>query len=161
MGDQAWAGMFAAKRRRKPDPLPVITPTEEIAALILPWAEANHPEKHAATLAVQSQPRTYRRYLIRLLEIRWEEDSKTWRNEIPLSVLDESAVRMTTHHRATGTPIHVGGRLARIPPPDVSFGMLSIALKTPDPQTMLLAMATATALLDLERYDPRNPSPVT
>jgi hypothetical protein len=57
----------------------------EIAAIILPWAKAQHPEKYADTLKVAANERTFRRYMIRLIEIRWTEDTdRTWRNEISM-----------------------------------------------------------------------------
>lgn len=86
--------------------------TDELAAMMLPWAKEHHPEKYAQTLAVSLKPPTYRRYLIRLVEIRWTED-RAWRGQVSLSVLDESAIVGRVRHRPTGAVLEVKGRLAQ------------------------------------------------
>lgn len=161
--DSSWQSIFQAKRewlaREQIQRAPV--PLDTIELLVLEWAKRQYPDKYAATLAVISQPRTYRRYLIRLIEIRWGEDTSAWRNEIPLRVLEESAVTMQVIHRPTEKQIMVGGRLARTPLPDVSFGMLFIALMADDPSMALSMMLTANEQFDLALPDKPSPSPVT
>lgn len=84
---------------------------EELFAFIGAWAKANHFEKYEATLKVAKIPATFRRYLVRLVEIRVEED-RTFLREVPLSVLDDSKLRVKMRHRPTGAVVECAGRLA-------------------------------------------------
>jgi hypothetical protein len=62
--------------------------------LVLEWASRSKPEEHALTVGVQSKPRAYRRYLQRLVEIRWADEPE-WRGTVPLRALEDSAIRAT------------------------------------------------------------------
>lgn len=48
---------------------------EFIEAEILTWAEEHRPTAYAQTLGVKEQRRTYRRYMMRLVELRAEGDA--------------------------------------------------------------------------------------
>lgn len=128
-----------------------MTTTAELVALILPWAKEHEPEKYEATLKVATNDKTFRRYLIRLIEIRWAREDYTWRRTIPLDVLEDSALTMTVTHRPTGRRMHVKGRLAE-GPREWSFGEL--AMLTDEPERMG-ALFAAKDILDLEH----NPTP--
>jgi hypothetical protein len=121
---------------------------EEIAGLILPWAKAQHPEKYAATLQVATVPATFRRYLIRLIEIRHAEAPGQWINDVALAVLEESAVTMRFRHGPTRLELEVKGRLAK--PRQWTFVELQALLETPDEFARLLQAKT---ILDLEHVE--------
>lgn len=121
-----------------------MTTTEALCALILPWAKEHEPEKYAATLAVIQNARTFRRYLVRLVEIRWDKETWEWRRTIPLDVLEESAITIRVRCRATNRTLEVKGRLAA--PREWSFGELAVATSPDD----LEFMALAKEVFDLE-----------
>jgi hypothetical protein len=121
-----------------------MTPNEEIAALILPWAKANEPEKYQATLAVAQNARTFRRYMIRLIEIRWQQDPADWIKSVPLSVLEDSGVVMRL--RWGEHILEVKGRLA--PPPRI-WGFAELVVLTSNKESMQL-MVDIKNTLDLE-----------
>jgi hypothetical protein len=83
---------------------------DKLAAIVLPWARDTHPEKYEATLKVASKPETLERYLLRLLELRWEQDRENveWRLDVPLSALEETGITQGLNWH--GTPIVVSGR---------------------------------------------------
>lgn len=85
---------------------------DQLAALILPWAKTNHPEKYAETLKVSYRPDTFRTYMLRLVEIRCEEDT-TWRGEQPVSLLDETKMVLKVKSRTTGIETEYKGRKAK------------------------------------------------
>lgn len=82
---------------------------DELSALILPWAKEKHPDKYAATLKVAVKQATFRRYVARLIEVRYEEEPE-WRERAPLRALEETSLRVRMRHPATGTEIEVCGR---------------------------------------------------
>lgn len=117
---------------------------EELAALILPWCKATHPDKYQQTLAVSANPSAFRRYMIRLVEIRWSSDTDVaWRDQVPVSVLEESGLTVKMQHRPTGEMIEVKGRLAPKP------RTWTFAELTATPEQFLLLLA-AKKTLDLE-----------
>lgn len=83
---------------------------DELAAVILPWAKEHHPDKYEPTIAVSSRPHAFRRYLCRLIEIRWEEDH-AWRSEAPLRALEETSITQRFRLR-NGMCIEVKGSRA-------------------------------------------------
>jgi hypothetical protein len=102
--------------------------TEQLAELILPWAREHHREKYDATLRVATLPESFRRFLLRLIEIRCTEDP-AWRNTVPLAVLNDTSIRVTVRTK-TGRTLRVGGREA--PNIHLTFGMLASFRAQPD-----------------------------
>lgn len=86
---------------------------DELADLILPWALQAHPEKYAQTVAQIDLPKTYRRYLLRLVEIRCTEDKAWMSSQVPISVLDETSLTRKLKDRKTGLVLTFGGNRAR------------------------------------------------
>lgn len=82
---------------------------DELSASILPWAKEKHPDKYAQTLKVVTKPATFRKYVTRLIEVRYEEEPE-WREQAPLRLLEETSLRVKMRHPATGTEIEVCGR---------------------------------------------------
>ncbi len=120
--------------------------TEELAVLILPYAKAHHPEKYTQTLDVSTQAKTFRRYLVRLVEIRCTEEAG-WMRQVPLSVLEESAI--TLYCKWRGMPIEVRGR--GVPGPrDWSFAELALCEAHPE---MFTVLQNAKTILDLDFVD--------
>jgi hypothetical protein len=69
---------------------------DKLGGIVLPWAKERHPDKYAATLKVAKEPATFRNYLLRLLEIRWAEDTDAraeWKLDVELSMLEETAIQ--------------------------------------------------------------------
>ncbi len=85
---------------------------DELAELILPWAFEAHPDKHAQTVAQQELPKTYRRYLLRLVEIRCMEDRAWMTSQVPISVLDETSLTRKLKDRKSGLVLTFGGMRA-------------------------------------------------
>lgn len=83
----------------------------DLSAVILPWAKQNHPEKYAQTIQMVNYPPTMLKYLVRLLEIRWETE-KAIRSEIPCSLLEHTSIVARLRDRKTGEIIEVKGRNA-------------------------------------------------
>lgn len=103
-----------------------MTSSDEIFALVAAWAKAKHPEKYDATLKVARNPETFRKYLVRLVEIRCEEDLAFIR-DVPLSVLDEThIVKRFAIPPGWGDKreFKIGGRLAK-EECDLRFTMLN------------------------------------
>lgn len=87
---------------------------EQVAALVLPWAKAHHPDKYEQTLKVSTTPTTFRRYLLRLLEIRCSEE-REFLGQVPVSLLDETSLVIWVRDRKTGELYEVKGRLSPQP----------------------------------------------
>lgn len=93
---------------------------DELAGVVLPWAKERHPEKYDATLKAAAVPATFRRYLLRLVEIRWAEagaegateEERAWRLSVPVSVLDETSIRMKVLRKPTGEVMEFQGSRA-------------------------------------------------
>jgi hypothetical protein len=115
---------------------------EELLALVGPWAKARHPEKYKATLAQVAKPRAFRNYLIRLIEIRCEEEPDFYLDPgLTVSVLDETNLMRRIRIKATGDEFVVAGAgykgqytmrwsmLAELPD---DFALLASAIKTLD-----------------------------
>jgi len=66
---------------------------EELLALVGEWAKSEKVAEYQKTLECSQQPRKFRNCLIRLIELRSEVD-KEWRNTLPLSVLEETNIRI-------------------------------------------------------------------
>lgn len=84
---------------------------DELAVLILPWAKANHEAKYTETLKVASRPDAFRKYMLRLVEIRCTEEPD-WRGMVPVSVLDETALVLKLRNRNTGEEFESKGQRA-------------------------------------------------
>lgn len=87
---------------------------EELEALVLPWAEAVHPDKHAQTLAQREKPAAYQRFLLRLVEIRVAQDPR-WLRTVPASILDETKIVAQVRDRETGRFLTFAGKGAHRP----------------------------------------------
>ena len=112
--------------------------TDQLTALILPWAQTHHPEGYAHTVAAVVTPVLFRKCLLRLIYLRAETDKK-WRNSLPLSLLHEAAITVTL--RATdGTTYRVG------PTSPITMAALALA----PTRATLDAMQLAHSLFDLE-----------
>lgn len=85
----------------------------ELCALILMWAKEAHPEKYDATLKVATIPATFRRYLLRLVELRWEAEPE-WREQAPVLVLDETKITGRVKNTA-GDVLEMKGQLSDLP----------------------------------------------
>lgn len=73
---------------------------------ILPWAEEHESAAYAQTLGVQLQTRKYRRYMQRIVEIRYEKDPD-WNP--PLRLLEDTDIQATFKMK-DGTSFDVKGR---------------------------------------------------
>ena len=73
---------------------------------VMSWAKEAHPTKYAQTVGVKSRPSTYRRYLQRLVEIRYKEDSN-WNP--PLRLLEDTNIK-ARYMTADGHEFEVKGR---------------------------------------------------
>lgn len=95
---------------------------DELCALVLSWCKVAHPDFYDQTLKVATNATAFRKYLIRLVELRSGED-RVWRNsECPIRVLDETS--MTIHVRRQGEVFELKGKKAQ-PPIDHRIGELS------------------------------------
>ena len=68
-----------------------MTDISELETLVLGWAEATHPDKHVQTVAMREKPESYRRFLLRLVEIRVHEEPG-WIRKVPVGILDETKI---------------------------------------------------------------------
>lgn len=119
--------------------------TDELIAFILPWAKEHHRDKYDATLAVQNNENAFRKYMIRLVEIRWAED-KEFRLTVPCSILEETAISATLQDKQTGKTIVVGGKHVK----GRQWGFRELAtLDRKDFETLRVTKET----LDLEMVD--------
>lgn len=66
---------------------------DELRERVQEWAEREKVEEWKKTVACEQKPRLYRTCLIRLVELRCEADVE-WRNTLPLSVLEETNIRI-------------------------------------------------------------------
>ncbi len=98
---------------QQPFPPLVAIGARELAELVMPWAEQHHPEK-AATVRAEADPIRRRRLLVRLVELRWEQDAAA-RATFPLLALHETALAVRMRHRGTGLVIEVKGKRAPRP----------------------------------------------
>jgi len=122
-----------------------IVPNDELGKFILTWAKSNHPDKYDKTLKVAGIPETFRRYMIRLIEIRYEQEGWDAIKDIPVSILDESGIVLQTQS-PTGEQVTVSGALAGTAS-NTRFWELALA-----PEDFRLLQAAKTAL-DLEHID--------
>jgi hypothetical protein len=81
-------------------------PLDFLEAHVLEWAEEHEPSAYAQTLGVKEQRRTYRRYMQRLVEIRWEAEPD-W--DPPLRLLEDTNIKATFTMK-NGTVFDVSGR---------------------------------------------------
>ena len=64
---------------------------EALQAAVLPWAKENKPDAYKATIGVAGQPKKFEAYLLRLLELRWEEDVEG-RPGLPILALAQTSL---------------------------------------------------------------------
>lgn len=75
---------------------------EELCALVLSWCKAEHPDHYEKTLRAATDPVKFRKYLLRLVEVRAAEDI-VWRNSTcPIRVLDETSMVINVRQKSTG-----------------------------------------------------------
>lgn len=88
---------------------------DDLCALVLPWCKAEHPDHYQKTLKVAVNPIAFRKYLLRLVELRAEED-KHWRNrECPIKVLDETSLSIQVRRKETGEMWEFKGKKGKLP----------------------------------------------
>lgn len=143
----------------------------KIEPLVLEWAAEHHPEKHAASIAVRETAielrrqhvdeirvkekgelatqvmkkfATYQNFLLRLVEIRCEED-KAWIEKAPAEVLDETKVVANLRDRHTGRMLRFAGK--RVTPREPDMHPFSVLLMERSDFELLMA---AWETLDLE-----------
>jgi hypothetical protein len=105
---------------------------EMLAGLVLKWVKEKYPERYKQTLAVASIPATFRQYLVRLLEIRWEEDGDIhaeWKREVPMWALEETKVRVKAR-LDDGTEIEIAGK--KVEGRTWAFAEIGMVLSEPD-----------------------------
>lgn len=84
---------------------------KELLTIIGPWAKEHHPEKYEATLKQVAKPKVFRNYMIRLVEIRAAgPDGNAFVSTLPVSLLDETAIKRTLTVRSTGEKFVVAGK---------------------------------------------------
>lgn len=137
---QAWRGTGGRHALRPLKPAKPL-PTVNLAAAILPWAKEFHPEKYADTIRQARNDARLRRYLIRLIEIRWDAEPE-WRREVPLAVVDETALTKDIRMKS-GRVLKVGGKLTK-----GSCDLRWVDLRL-EPEDFRLLVATI-ATLDME-----------
>ncbi len=109
---------------------------------ILEWAKAHEPSAYAQTLGVQEQRRTYRRYMQRLVEIRYEKDPD-WNP--PLRLLEDTNVE-ADFKTNDGSVFRVSGR--RCPGlRKMSWSLMAILMEQDRPLDSLKA-----AMQELDLY---------
>lgn len=122
------------------------TPTnDDLARLILPWAKEHHPDKYQQTLKVAAIPATFRRYMLRLVEIRCTDEPE-WIKTVNVLVLEETGLTKRLKDNQTGDVYEVKGRLAE-GPRITTFAELAL------PREDFLSLQRAKAALDLEYVD--------
>jgi len=117
----------------------------QLAALALPWAKELHPAKYAETVGMVDNEAAFMARCLRLIELHAATDP-AWRNTVPLSVLEQTAVVVQMRHRPTGTVLEVKGRRA---PKPRQWSFTQLALDPVDFTALLVAVDA----FDLEHDD--------
>lgn len=133
---------------------PVVTLTDdELADAVMPWAREQHPDKAQQVQEKCDDRVTYRRWLGRLLELRWADDS-AWRTTAPMMALHETALAVQFRHRTAGLTFTVNGRYA--PRPWVwtfaELAGLTVTAQALESHEDFLVLLFAKHHLDLEHY---------
>lgn len=133
----------------------MVTPAltnDELAAIILPWAEGAHPEKAAQVRARAQEPATFRRWCGRLIELRVAADP-VWAGQQSLRVLHETALRRA--YRAPDDSVVVlCGRYAD-KPWQWTFAELWHLMQMDDPAAVFAAWQAWKVGLDLHHVTTR------
>ncbi len=109
---------------------------------IMEWAKEHEPSAHAQTLGVKEQRRTYRRYMQRLVEIRYKAEPG-W--DVPLRLLEDTNVE-ASFKTNDGVVFQVSGR--RCPGlRKMSWTLLAILVEQDKPLDSLKA-----AMVELDLY---------
>lgn len=119
---------------------------DELAVLILPWAKEHHLSKYIETVKVGGRPDAFRKYMLRLVEIRCTEEPD-WRGMVPVSVLDETALVLKLRNRNTGEEFESKGQRAPGGPHYHRIGELAL------PKQEYELLQDAKAKLNLEYVD--------
>lgn len=105
--------------------------SEEVLALltawVLPWAKETHPDWYKSTLTVASNPKSFRAYLLRLAERRWEED-KDSRIDAPIMALEHTNIVIEVKDKRTGETLQFAGRRVK----DRSRAIAELAMRRED-----------------------------
>jgi hypothetical protein len=126
--------------------------TQTMAALVLPWAREYHKEKYDQTLIVANKPDVFVRYLVRLLELRWEQDGDVhagWKKDVPFWALEETNITV----RATIFEHEVKICGKKVDDRTWAWAEMSMILKDPDKETRKALVRELAALklgLDLK-----------
>lgn len=122
---------------------------ELLESLVQNWAKQHRPDAWEKTEKVRPRPDAFRAYLIRLVELRYEAEPE-WRTQVPLSVLEETALTAKMRLRGTDRIIDVSGR--KVVPRRWGFQELALLMEM-DPKLDLNAYAQIKDELDLELED--------
>ena len=124
-------------------------PLDFIEGHIMEWAEENEPSAYAQTIGVKEQRRTYRRYMQRLVEIRFDADPG-W--DPPLRLLEDTNI--AANFKANdGTVFRVQGRRCE-GLRKMSWTLLAILMEQDKPLDSLKA-----AMSELDLYVADNDRP--
>jgi hypothetical protein len=127
--------------------------TNDLAALVLPWAKAHAPDLYDLTLARAARPLPFRKCLVRLVEVRYAREP-AWRAEAPLAALELTALALDFRTK-DGDTFTVAG--AGVPDRALGFALLADVLTTDDPKATLRVLLDATRQLDLALIDTESP----
>lgn len=84
---------------------------DTLCALILPWAREHEREKYEDTMRHAAKADVLRRYCLRLVELRASREP-SFVKQVPLSVLEDTALTVRLRDRATGEILTVRGAKA-------------------------------------------------
>ena len=115
----------------------------ELLALVEEWAREYKPTEFADTQRQVAVPNRYRRYLLRLIELRVEAEPE-WARKVPVSVLDETSLMRVYVDPKSGAQLTVAGTMYA---KATALRWRDLAL----PKEQLQAMIDTIVGLDLER----------
>lgn len=84
---------------------------DRLCALILPWAYEHERAKYEETMTHAAKPHVLRKFCVRLMLLRVTREP-SFVKQIPLSILEESALEVRLRDRTTGEIITVRGARA-------------------------------------------------
>jgi hypothetical protein len=80
----------------------------QMQAWVLPWTKANHPDWYKATLKVAADKVAFHKYLIRLVEVRWQEEPGA-RETAPVTVLEQTGLVIRLKDKGSGEVLEFAG----------------------------------------------------
>ncbi len=114
----------------------------DLAAVILPWAKAEHPDWYQEALKYAPMEAHFRARLLRLVEIRIQKN-RAWAAQCPMTVLDETKV-VLRYRRPDGAVWVVGG--AKADPSRLTHRFFELALAVASPNDFDLIQSAKQAL---------------